>query len=135
MNKEIPALLAERISQLGFTEAANLLLTQIAKLQGRIENLEYGLREIITTGKDWDWGENFWAVKIAKEALNIEQGAQASDTTKSNSSNAFDNLKTLIQSEIDYWQSMIIKEVPGITSQATDYMAAYTQVLKWMDGK
>jgi hypothetical protein len=27
------------------------------------------LKEIIQTGKDWDWGEEFWAVKIATEAI------------------------------------------------------------------
>lgn len=27
------------------------------------------LQDIIATGQNWDWGENFWAVKQAKEAL------------------------------------------------------------------
>lgn len=31
--------------------------------------LRNALEEIIKIGKDWDWGEDFWAVKIANKAL------------------------------------------------------------------
>lgn len=36
----------------------------------RAQRLEEALGEIIQIGKDWDWGEDFWAVKIATTALN-----------------------------------------------------------------
>lgn len=73
------------------------------------------------------------ALNMLKKVMNDERSVATVDPQGGEADQH--TLKTLIQSEIDHWQSMIIKEVPGITSQASDYISAYSQVLKWMDGK
>lgn len=40
---------------------------------GEGETLKKALEEILETGRGWDWGEDFWAVKIAREALDTER--------------------------------------------------------------
>lgn len=46
---------------------------EVNKAVEEIVRLKKSFQEIIDTGNGWGWGENFWAVKIASEAISINQ--------------------------------------------------------------
>lgn len=49
---------------------------ELAEYIEKTKKLVDALREIITTGKDWGWDENFWATNIAKQALREYEGGK-----------------------------------------------------------
>lgn len=56
----------ERVMSIGIESA-----THYAE---KAEKLAEALREIIETGKDWGWDENFWATNIANQSLRDYEG-------------------------------------------------------------